>query len=312
MGARRFGPQAGRFLQQDSYEDALGNMSLATDPLTANRYALAAGNPVSFVEVDGHMVRMDGGGGSVTVRRSSRRSSRSSSGGNTGRGYNVRPAQGQYGFSLFRLNQGPMNAMHAQAEANASAALQKEAAEGNWVDRLGGVIKGYTGEHVLGDPGTKGYRSREAIVGDASWVLPGGQIGKLNKGRKGLDKGEDVADAGGDANKARRGAGAADEAPPGRRFVVTPKGYAVQVPGHWTARTADNGRGIVYQRPGSVGDADSIRIMEPTKRYPEGHLVRYDRHGHPIDAAGGVPKTTEDWHIPLDKQLMDPLNWPQG
>ncbi|MDQ3933069.1 MAG: Ig-like domain-containing protein [Actinomycetota bacterium] len=67
MGARRFGPETGRFLQQDFYEDALGNLGLATDPLTANRYSLAGGNPVSFVEVDGHSVLdiegIDGGSG---------------------------------------------------------------------------------------------------------------------------------------------------------------------------------------------------------------------------------------------------------
>ncbi|MEJ7567739.1 MAG: DNRLRE domain-containing protein [Gaiellaceae bacterium] len=55
MGARRFGPDVAHFLQSDTYEDALGDLSLSTDPLTANRYALAGGNPVSFVELDGHV-----------------------------------------------------------------------------------------------------------------------------------------------------------------------------------------------------------------------------------------------------------------
>jgi RHS repeat-associated protein len=61
MGARRFGPDVGRFLQADLLEGALGDLGLAADPLTGNRYALAGGNPVSFVEVDGHMI-IDGGG----------------------------------------------------------------------------------------------------------------------------------------------------------------------------------------------------------------------------------------------------------
>jgi RHS repeat-associated protein len=56
MGARHFSPDTGRFLQDDMYEDALGDLGLSEDPLTSNRYALAAGNPVSFVEVDGHGV----------------------------------------------------------------------------------------------------------------------------------------------------------------------------------------------------------------------------------------------------------------
>ncbi|MDQ3328473.1 MAG: hypothetical protein M3506_08130, partial [Chloroflexota bacterium] len=54
MGARQFSPDTGRFLQMDTYSGELQDMALGTDPLTQNRYALAAGNPISFVEVDGH------------------------------------------------------------------------------------------------------------------------------------------------------------------------------------------------------------------------------------------------------------------
>lgn len=63
MGARRFGPDTGRFLQQDQYVEALSDLGLSLDPLTQNRCSLAGGNPVSFVETDGHMVVADGGGG---------------------------------------------------------------------------------------------------------------------------------------------------------------------------------------------------------------------------------------------------------
>jgi len=56
MGARRFSPDTGRFLQMDTFSGALADMALGTDPLTQNRYALAGGNPISFVEVDGHCV----------------------------------------------------------------------------------------------------------------------------------------------------------------------------------------------------------------------------------------------------------------
>jgi YD repeat-containing protein len=54
MGARRFGPDLGAFLQQDQFSGALADLGLATDPLTQNRYALAGGNPISYVEWDGH------------------------------------------------------------------------------------------------------------------------------------------------------------------------------------------------------------------------------------------------------------------
>ena len=59
MGARRYGPDLGAFLQQDQYYGALSDLGLATDPLTQNRYALAGGNPVSYVEWDGHTVTAD-------------------------------------------------------------------------------------------------------------------------------------------------------------------------------------------------------------------------------------------------------------
>ncbi|MGH2656656.1 MAG: RHS repeat-associated core domain-containing protein [Actinomycetota bacterium] len=64
MGARRFATGAMRFLQQDFLSFALGDLSLTLDPLTQNRFSLAGGNPVSFVEWDGHRLARGGGGGS--------------------------------------------------------------------------------------------------------------------------------------------------------------------------------------------------------------------------------------------------------
>jgi RHS repeat-associated protein len=54
MGARQFGPALGQFLQADRYDSALADVGLSSDPLTSNRYSLAGGNPISFVEIDGH------------------------------------------------------------------------------------------------------------------------------------------------------------------------------------------------------------------------------------------------------------------
>lgn len=64
MGARRFGPDTGRFLQADRYNGAVSDLGLSLDPLTANRYSFAGGNPLSFVEADGHQFIPDGGGDS--------------------------------------------------------------------------------------------------------------------------------------------------------------------------------------------------------------------------------------------------------
>jgi len=59
MGARRFGPDVAHFLQTDLFQGALDNLELTMDPLTGNRYALGGGNPIDFVEWDGHIVRRD-------------------------------------------------------------------------------------------------------------------------------------------------------------------------------------------------------------------------------------------------------------
>src|SRR5947207_9023349 len=63
MGARRFGPDTGRFLQQDRYQGALSDLGLGLDPLTQNRYSLAGGNPVGYIERDGHQYLDAGAGG---------------------------------------------------------------------------------------------------------------------------------------------------------------------------------------------------------------------------------------------------------
>ncbi|MFI6726491.1 DNRLRE domain-containing protein [Streptomyces atratus] len=59
MGFRNYDPGLNRFLTRDMYGGALDDMSLATDPYTGNRYAFAGGNPISFVELDGHLFGID-------------------------------------------------------------------------------------------------------------------------------------------------------------------------------------------------------------------------------------------------------------
>jgi RHS repeat-associated protein len=54
MQARQYRPDQGRFLTQDSYEAANADLQLQGDPLTQDRYAFAAGNPISNIEYDGH------------------------------------------------------------------------------------------------------------------------------------------------------------------------------------------------------------------------------------------------------------------
>jgi RHS repeat-associated protein len=63
MGFRDYDPGLNRFLSRDMFNGALADLSLATDPWTMSRYTFAGGNPISLVELDGHMVTVNGGGG---------------------------------------------------------------------------------------------------------------------------------------------------------------------------------------------------------------------------------------------------------
>ncbi|TMR99785.1 polymorphic toxin-type HINT domain-containing protein [Nonomuraea basaltis] len=57
MGFRDYNPNLNRFLNLDSYNGALDDLSLGLDPWTSNRYAFTGGNPITGIEVDGHEPR---------------------------------------------------------------------------------------------------------------------------------------------------------------------------------------------------------------------------------------------------------------
>ncbi len=61
MGFRNYAPGLNQFLSRDMYNGALADMNLATDPFTGNRYTFGAGNPVTNIELDGHMFPGSGG-----------------------------------------------------------------------------------------------------------------------------------------------------------------------------------------------------------------------------------------------------------
>jgi RHS repeat-associated protein len=62
MGFRDYNPGLNRFLARDTYNGALADLTLAASPWTSNRYTLAAGNPITGIELDGHITDSNGGG----------------------------------------------------------------------------------------------------------------------------------------------------------------------------------------------------------------------------------------------------------
>ncbi|MDR7384785.1 DNRLRE domain-containing protein [Promicromonospora iranensis] len=57
MGFRDYAPGLNRFTTRDMYNGSLANLGLGSDPYTSNRYAFTAGNPINFIETDGHEPR---------------------------------------------------------------------------------------------------------------------------------------------------------------------------------------------------------------------------------------------------------------
>ncbi|MET7334213.1 DNRLRE domain-containing protein [Nonomuraea sp. NPDC005650] len=57
MGFRDYNPGLNRFLNLDTYNGALADLSLGLDPWTSNRYAFTGGNPINNIEIDGHEPR---------------------------------------------------------------------------------------------------------------------------------------------------------------------------------------------------------------------------------------------------------------
>jgi RHS repeat-associated protein len=55
MGFRNYDPGLNRFLTRDLYTGALNDLTLATDPFTGSRYGFAGGNPITNIELDGHI-----------------------------------------------------------------------------------------------------------------------------------------------------------------------------------------------------------------------------------------------------------------
>lgn len=83
----------------------------------------------------------------------------------------------------------------------------------------------------------------------------------------------------------------------------------------WKGRVSDTGKGEVWQDPTYVGrsrDANSVRIMDPTWRYPNGYVRFYDEQGRPLTLDGVPgPNKHESTHFPVraDGTYDVPKGW---
>ncbi|MFC9967073.1 hypothetical protein [Nocardia ignorata] len=81
------------------------------------------------------------------------------------------------------------------------------------------------------------------------------------------------------------------------------------VPEGWVSKQA-RGDGVIWQKPGSVGDADTIRVMAPTDRYPNGYVKFTNSHGQPLKL-DGKPGSKAETHFDLnaDGTFTLPKGW---
>ncbi len=98
----------------------------------------------------------------------------------------------------------------------------------------------------------------------------------------------------------------------GMRTATRPGGEtpAGTQPG-WTARVTNNGKGMIYQKPGSLADSNSVRIMDPgaDPRYPDGYVRFVNPNNQPIDL-DGKPTGPDMTHIPRNPDGTYPI--PRG
>lgn len=82
------------------------------------------------------------------------------------------------------------------------------------------------------------------------------------------------------------------------------------VPGDWEVRLAENGKGWVWQKPGSEYNKNMFRDALPDNRYPNGYVRFYNEEGQPL-RLDGKPGSNPESHIPKnpDGTYPKPPGW---
>ena len=169
MGARSFNTAADSFLQPDLYHGAVDNLGLSSDPLTQNRYSFAGGNPLSFVESDGHMVAADGGGGAWTGPADNNTTQSSTSSSSSGGGGGGHKDCGILGLGCTWIGQ--QTSQFVQGVGDGLGELWKGGVA------LGGIAVDCSAVGGIVDPG--GCGKKMTAIGSYVWNHPGDFFGSM-------------------------------------------------------------------------------------------------------------------------------------
>ena len=171
------------------------------------------------------------------------------------------------------------------------------------IDRIGaGITKSLSIANELRDEFSNlGATDKSAAIESVKGELESGHriVAGLNDRTELLQRRAAALRGDGRAGGSPRG-GPPPPAPVPHATPRRPDGRPAGVPATWAASNAANGKGRVWQRPGSKGNADTIRIMNPTERYPSGYARFYNQHGQPI-RRDGKPGPRSETHIPVRK-----------
>ncbi|WP_417556219.1 RHS repeat-associated core domain-containing protein [Microbacterium sp.] len=288
LGARAYDPGLGRFVSVDPVLDA-GN------PRGVNAYAYAVNSPVSFSDPSGLFYRVDSADGSQHITPAQSRATGTAQRQARTKAQHAVNGAGTGGRKIAPLAAGSSHAMDAATAAAMFGAplTPKDQAWYDSVEQAGDNCSDFD------DTTPCGYDWMITQAGNtidlAMMVIPGGWIVRGLKVVRVIDEAASLG--GGRSPASQRGPKEWRPGTPG-------------VPKEWSQRTADNGKGTVWQKPGSEGNADSVRVMEPTTRYPDGYVRFYNKYGQPV-GPNGKPGPPSETHIPRfpDGSYPVPEGW---
>jgi hypothetical protein len=104
----------------------------------------------------------------------------------------------------------------------------------------------------------------------------------------------------------------AGSTPAEARAAAIASGY--EIPENYIAVPAKNGEGWVFREPGTSYEADknanTIRVMEATERYPNGYVRVYNSANQAINYQGKPGQRDETTHWPLNDTPVQPPEEP--